>query len=100
MVGGVRLRRDGDAGVPRTGAKPAPDAGAVLTIPSDRRQVADVRPGARRIDARRHRVDAVAAEPMPDSASAVMIPVVSVAATRSPPTNCFVNSTGVHRSRG
>jgi acyl-CoA thioesterase len=37
---------------------------------------------------------------MPESASAVMIPVVSVAATRSPPTNCFVNSTGVHRSRG
>jgi acyl-CoA thioesterase len=36
---------------------------------------------------------------MLDSASAVMIPVVSVAATRSPPTNCFVNSTGVHRSR-
>jgi acyl-CoA thioesterase len=28
-----------------------------------------------------------------------MTPVVSVAATRSPPTNCFVNSTGVHRSR-
>jgi acyl-CoA thioesterase len=39
------------------------------------------------------REDAVAGCPTPDNASAVIIPVENVAATRSPPTNRFVNST-------
>src|SRR5688572_8770609 len=80
-----------------TGASPAP-ALAVLTMPRTNVRspvFGPARGGSTRTAFR----DAVAAEPMPESASAVMIPVVSVAATRSPPTNCFVNSTGVHRSR-
>ena len=85
------------AGVPRHRCQPGARPGGVDHA-EDQRQIAGVRSRPRRIDAHSFR-DAVAAEPMPESASAVMIPVVSVAATRSPPTNCFVNSTGVHRSR-